>query len=104
MPETTAAEMAALTMHAEFTRDRFRTQVTRTAARLRDLADDIERAAGRIDSVPTPGVPSHVTIAGSIQHDVLWAVANMHLDQLATTAAEADQLTAQVKAATAQQG
>lgn len=101
MPDTNAAEIAAMTMHAEFTQRRLRTQVTRTAARLRDLADEIDRIAGHIDSVPAAGTPMYANVASSVQHSVLWLVANLNLDQMTTTAAEADQVAAQIKAATA---
>jgi hypothetical protein len=65
------------------------------AARLRDLAADVERYAERIENVPTAPVRSNVyvpyaEIVESAQSKVLWGVANLSLDGLTSDAAMAD--------------
>jgi hypothetical protein len=78
-------------MHVLY-RDEFATAIRRQEERLRDLADQLDRYASDVYSVPTPGRPNYVTIAVSVQHDVLWGLANLNLDNLTTRAAEADAL------------
>lgn len=64
--------------------------VSRTAADLRRIADDIERAAGRIDRVPSVGNTSAAALASNIVHTVMWGLANASVDNIVSAAAEYD--------------
>ncbi len=65
-------------------------KIQRIAAGLRDLADAVERRTDEIGRVGRPGLPSYARIAQDVQHEVLWWLANLHLDSLTTDAYEAD--------------
>ncbi len=73
-------------IHAEMMKHR----VQSISARLRDLADEVDRHAQNIDKVPAPGSATYGTIASRVAHTVLWGVANLHMDGLATDATDAD--------------
>lgn len=67
-------------------------RIADVALRLRSLAATIDREASRVSGVPGPGIATYSEIASSVQHEVLWGLANLHLDSLTSNAAEADRL------------
>lgn len=72
---------------AEFMARRIRSAATR----LRSLADDLDRHAKDAEMVGQPQRPSsYAQVASTVQHDVLWGLANMSLDGLTTDAGDAD--------------
>lgn len=72
---------------AEFMARRIRS----AANRLRSLADDLERHAKDAETVGQPQRPSsYAQVASTVQHDLLWGMANMGLDGLTTDAWDAD--------------
>lgn len=79
--------MSSLTDH---NRKHLADRIGEIANQLRDLASNVDRYALDIEAVPTPGRSSYASIVSNVQHDVLWGLANLHLDNLARTAAEAD--------------
>lgn len=81
-PEATTVERMTTAMI-----QRRLTDITR---RLRDMADEVERAQSRLNRVPAPGVPTYATVVSNVQHSVLWGLANLSIDGLTTLAAEAD--------------
>lgn len=81
MSETSLKAMLAET----FTR-----RVEASAQGLRDLADDIERRARSIETVPRPGATSAAAVAGDIIHAVMWGLANAKTDGIVSAAAEYD--------------
>lgn len=69
--------------------DMLRSRMEKISARLRDMADAVDRHAADIDRVPTPGRASYGSVVASVQHEVLWGVANLSLDGLTSAAADA---------------
>ena len=88
-----------LTDTARMHREAFESGIWRRADRLRKLADDLDRIAARVADVPTPGTRSYATLAGSVQHTVLWGLANLSLDSLTSDAHDADLAAADLAAA-----
>lgn len=64
--------------------ERIATDLERLAERVRDEARDFERVSGH-----TPQ-RRYGNVVSSIQHAVLWGLANLNIDRLATIAADAD--------------
>lgn len=57
------------------------------AERIRDLAARVERSkVAGLDRPPA----SYGNVAAEVQHEALWGLANLHLDQLTVAAASAD--------------
>lgn len=74
-------------------------RVDSVAARLRRLAEDAERAANAVRQVPDQAIPTTLPTVGrasftgvvaDLQHEILWGLANLNLDNLIRDAAEAD--------------
>lgn len=64
------------------------------SARMRRIADEIDRAANTLDRSPSYGQAARDVVAA-----VTWGVANSNLDQVARSAAEADAAVARRDAA-----
>lgn len=67
-------------------------RITGVVAKLRRLADTVEREAKRLADIPGPGATSFVSVVADVQHEVSWAVANLNLPELTRDAAEADRV------------
>lgn len=78
--------MSATNIHL----DRLKAHARDVATRLRDLAEQVELQTGKLDRIGQPGVPNYAAVAASIQHAVLWGVANLNLSELTGLAATAD--------------
>jgi len=78
------------------------TRADRVAADLRRLAERVQQEASRIGRVGRPGIPNYATVASDIQHAVLSALPNLHLEALTTTAQDADAARAAERSATAE--
>lgn len=69
--------------------DQLRQDFAGIVARLRRMADDIEREAKQLD---TPArVPRYADLVGTVQNDLLWGVANLNLGSLTRHAQQADE-------------
>lgn len=68
-----------------------RDRIQGVAARLRDLAERVDRFADDVSRVGGPGRSSYANVAAEVQHEVLWGLANLSLDGL-TQAAETPDL------------
>jgi hypothetical protein len=64
--------------------------IEKRASRLRDLADRLDRCAEDVSRIGNPGYATYAADAAEVQNEVAWGVANLHLEQLTTTAADAD--------------
>lgn len=75
-------------------KQRFQSKVTAIAAALRETADDVERLGQLNPRNKEIGFPLrdglHQMAARRILHRVIWDMANLNLDCLVSTAAEAD--------------
>lgn len=61
------------------------------AARLRDLAESVEREATRgVANIGKPGWVSYASVAGAIQHEIATTLFNLHVEELTTDAYDAD--------------
>lgn len=83
-----SAEQAAELMNASMDR-RYREQVTHTAQRLREMADDVERMGVEYGG-DGPVRRTRVDAAHRIMHAVVYGLANAHLDGLVQAAGDAD--------------
>ncbi len=83
--------MAKLTerMMFESTERRYQQKLDSIVHDLRSMADAIEREKVW-DKPGISGVPRFANHATQVQHEVLWGLANLGLDNLTTNAAEAD--------------
>lgn len=63
-------------------RDMARERIQVTAAKLRRLADEIDRYADNFEEQADKGLTGNV--ASAIVHEVMWGVANLELDMLVT--------------------
>jgi hypothetical protein len=95
--EAAAAEVerrreASKQILAQVTQDAYERDVKRTASRLRELADEFERAALRDyrDSGLDIKTYARSYAAASAVQDVQWGLANAHFDTIIKSAAEAD--------------
>jgi hypothetical protein len=73
--------------------ERYRRAVQRTANRLRDLAEEIERDGMRVRKTKLPDgteVPDYGNAARDVVHAVQWGVANAHADRVVDAAVSAD--------------
>jgi hypothetical protein len=77
--------------YEEFATDQLRGRIEKVAARLRDLAVEVDRESRTFDRVGQPGRPSYATVARNVQHAVLRGLANLSLDGLTDAAHDADQ-------------
>jgi hypothetical protein len=64
--------------------------IKRAALALRQTADALEREAGRLDRVGSPGLRTYAVVASNVQHAVANALSNLQLDALTIDASEAD--------------
>ncbi|QYN17490.1 hypothetical protein [Amycolatopsis sp. DSM 110486] len=64
--------------------------INRTAAQLRELADQIERDGASVARIGTPGVPTAGSIAARVVHAVHNGLAGMALDGLIRAAGNFD--------------
>jgi hypothetical protein len=89
----------------EVAADQLRGRIEKVAARLRDLADEVERESRTFDRIGQRGRPSYAMVARNVQHAVLWGLANLSLDGLTDAAYDADQArtTAAVRATVAEE-
>lgn len=81
---------AAENYHSRF----FVKQLEGIAARLRDVADQVEREATLRETPYIDGTPKHAIAAEQVIHAVTWGVANLNLSGLVHDAAQADALDA----------
>jgi hypothetical protein len=68
------------------------------AERLRRMADAVGRSAEDVAEVGTSRAPTYATIVYNVQHEVLWGLANLNLDNLVSDASEADRIRAEERA------
>ncbi|WP_043650916.1 hypothetical protein [Cellulosimicrobium cellulans] len=61
------------------------------AARLRDIADAVDKSADAVDQVPSPGAPRYSWLAAQVQHTIAQGLADASLERLIKDAAEADE-------------
>lgn len=76
--------------YSEVSAARYHAQVTATADRLRALAEQVEQQS-RATAGPTGGPDAranYLAASTRVLHAVVWGVANLGLDTLATAAAE----------------
>jgi hypothetical protein len=73
-------------MHA----DRVRSRMREISARLRDLADEVDRQAEWLDRIGEVNDRTYVTAIAGVQREVLWGFANLNLDNLTACAGDAD--------------
>jgi hypothetical protein len=73
--------------HEAMAASHFKNRIERVVANLRRMADAVEREGQRV----TDGPSAYANVASSIQHTVLWGLANLHLDALTNAAANADE-------------
>ena len=82
--------MAAIRSHEEWATRLLRERIAAIAARLRGLADDVDRHVSNVDRVGQPGRTSYAQVAQLAQLGVLSGVASMSLGALTTAAYDAD--------------
>lgn len=64
--------------------------IEKIATRLRDLADEVERATHAVDHVGKPGRATYGHAVIEVAHALSWGFANLHADNLVRYATDAD--------------
>lgn len=98
-PETNPDVLADVARH---TRTSFQQAIRERAARLRKIAEEFDRIAESVDSVPEfnpQSYESYAHLASRAQHAALWGLANLALENLTTDAHDADKFAAELAAA-----
>jgi hypothetical protein len=72
--------------NAQFLRE----QIRNVAAKLRSLADEVERATYAVDHVGKPGRASYGLAAVEVHHALAWGFANLNADNMIRYATDAD--------------
>jgi hypothetical protein len=65
-------------------------RIERTAQKLRQMAEEVEREVRRLPTNDADRRNSHAQAVANVQHTVLWGLANMNLSELVADAYEAD--------------
>ena len=60
------------------------------AARLRRMADEVDRCADTVGRVGQPGAPTYGSVASDVHHTLAWGFANLNTDQVIRRASDAD--------------
>lgn len=89
-PEMTDEQYAAKFM---------KTSIGNVAARLRKMADEVERLGQDVDRVGRPGFPNYGTVASNVVSEIRNGMANVHTENVVRDAADADIARAEAKAA-----
>lgn len=74
--------------YASYSSERLTSSVSKIAADLRQLADDIEGAC--LPAGAVGATPRHTYYVQHIQHKIVWAIANLSTEYLPAIAANAD--------------
>lgn len=88
-------EMTDEQYNAKFTKDAIRN----AAARLRRMAEDVERLTISVDKVGNPGFASYGQVAAEVVSEVRNGLFNLHVENVVTYASQADIARAEAKAA-----
>lgn len=64
--------------------------VRAVAARLRRMAEEVDRCADSVARVGQPGAPTYGSVASDVHHALAWGFANLNTDQLIRRATDAD--------------
>jgi methyl-accepting chemotaxis protein len=76
--------------------DHFADTIRARARRLRETADELDRAAAHVEKVAAGTITgssysnNFAYVASQVQHHVLWAVTNLNLDSITTAAYDLD--------------
>lgn len=70
----------------------YRRRLAALADRLRELAESVETFGTRLTNVRDPGVPDYSRAARDVVHEVMWGLANAHLDAVVEAASDADRV------------
>lgn len=73
---------------ANYASDRLTSSVSNMATALRNLADDIENV--KLTQGPVGGTDRHTYYVQTVQHKLVWGLANLGTEYLPSTAAQAD--------------
>lgn len=75
---------------AQAAADQYQRRIEAIAARLHDIAAEVQReGVARVGHVNADGKPDYLWSAQQVLHTVTWGVANLNLDGLLSTAADA---------------
>lgn len=91
MAEQNQPDAEAEAKVVRFNLDRFyHREVDQVAARLRSLAEEVEKRGHRVYDNPSDGEPDYLSAATEVVHKVQWGIANLPLDTLLSGATEVD--------------
>jgi hypothetical protein len=90
MTDSPNTEQARDGMLRELYTDQLATRIAGIAARLRSLADEIDREAERVHRVSSVRAASASNIAHDVVHTLTWGFANLHMGSLVQAAADFD--------------